>query len=114
MTGEPVIVASPWTPELIAALFVGITTLIGAVTTTIVTVIKTRKEVREVHAFVNGSNTVLLEHIVRLTSRIATLTGESADAEEAYRAENAARGKRETVADVADGNWPKGKERRRP
>lgn len=81
---------SPWTPELILALFAGMTGIIGAVTTLIVSLVKAKKEmraeiadnkkvVREVHDFVNGSNTKLLEEVARLSLMVAQLTGKKDD-----------------------------------
>lgn len=82
--------ASPWTPELIVALFAGLTGIIGAMTTLFVSMAKAKKEirdgmadnkrvVREVHDFVNGSNTKLLQEVARLTTLVAEMSGKKAD-----------------------------------
>lgn len=91
LLAQVAVTVSPWTPELIVALFAGVTGIIGAVTTLIISLVKAKKEmreeiadnkkvVREVHDFVNGSNTKLLQEVARLSSMVAQLTGKKDDA----------------------------------
>lgn len=102
---------NPWTPELVVALFAGLTGLIGAVTTLVVSLLRSRAElaaglaktqtqVEEVHSYVDGDRTKLLEENARLTARVATLTDNPVDRGAAEHAEDTAADKREVVADV--------------
>lgn len=78
--------------------------IISAVTTSIVTIMKMRDmnhEIKQVHAVVNGSNTVLIETNARLAARVAELTGETGDLREAKTTEAAASSKRESMAAIA-------------
>lgn len=95
---------SAWTPEMVAAIFLGVTGLFTALGNMYFTnrATKAQRElvgtVKGVHNAVNGTNTTLVETVARLSERIAEITKDPADRVIADAAEVAAADKRALTA----------------
>ena len=91
-------VASPWTPELITALFAGLATLITALAGAVVMLYSIKREqksiaksteagIAQVHTLVNSGNSALLARVSRALTRIAEITNDPKDRLEAQVAQ---------------------------
>jgi len=93
-------IGTTWTPELIAAVFIGLTGLI----TSVLNIWLSRKgrealksDVKEVHTIVNGSNTALMKEIRDLKLELANLSRNEGDRTRATNAIEAFTVKEEIV-----------------
>src|SRR5688572_22246776 len=86
---EPLVRSSPWSPELIAALGVVLTGILGGVGKLLVDLRAVSKQNTVIHNLVNSRMTLALTTIARLARSLAKLTGDPADLEVASDAEKA-------------------------